>query len=72
MENQTWWDAVCNASQGNIHPISDCWVLNDKQYKFYQSLRDDPLNGHIAAIASMTKEEQQMYICFMAAFHNQL
>ena len=72
MAKQTWWDAVCNASSGTKNPVSDPLVLNANQYKFYQSLRDDSLYGHPAAMVSMTTEEQQMYICFMAAFHNQL
>ena len=72
MKKQTWWDAVCNASNSTDDPVSDIFVLNDDQYEFYESLRDDPLNGHIPAMFSMTTEEQQMYICFMAAFHDEL
>lgn len=72
MNKQTWWDAVCNASHSTDAPVSEPSVLSDAQYEFYKSLRDDPLRGHIPAMVSMTTEEQQMYICFMAAFHNEL
>lgn len=71
MKKKTWWDAVCDASKSK-EPIIDASVLNDTQYRFYQCLRNDPDNGHPPAIFSMTTEEQQMYICFMTAFHNQL
>jgi len=72
MKKQTWWDAVCNASHSTDNPITDPTVLNDKQYEFYRSLRDNYGNGHLASMFSMSTEEQQMYICFMAAFHNEL
>lgn len=67
---QTWWDAICNfdpvLNKDNIaHPS----VLSDKQYRFYQELRK---HNHVPATYSMNEEEQFMYVCFMAAFHNEL
>ena len=67
---QSWWDAVCNFNpnlQGNIaHPS----VLSDKQYGFYRKLRNN--NNHEPSTLSMSEEEQFMYVCFMAAFHNEI
>ena len=71
MNNQTWWDAVCDASNREHNPM---FALNDKQWDFYRGMRDDAAcacNSEVAT-ALMTNEEQVMYICFMAAFHNEL
>ena len=71
MKKQTWWDAVCDASNREHNPM---FALNDKQWDFYRGMRDDAAcacNSEVAT-ALMTNEEQVMYICFMAAFHNEL
>ena len=71
MKKQTWWDAVCDASNCEWDPM---FALNDEQWDFYRGMRDDAAcacNLEVA-IVHMTNEEQVMYICFMAAFHNEL
>lgn len=72
MKKQTWWDAVCDASNREHNPM---FALNDKQWDFYRGI--DALAPVMAchpevATVYMTNEEQVMYICFMAAFHNEL
>ena len=69
MKNQTWWDAVCDASNREWDPM---FALNDKQWDFYRGLRDAACAWSEVATFHMTNEEQVMYICFMAAFHNEL
>jgi hypothetical protein len=71
MNNQTWWGAVCDASNREHDPM---FALNDKQWDFYRNMRDSAagLCNNEVATYHMTKEEQVMYICFMAAFHDAL
>ena len=73
MKKQTWWDAVCDASNHKWNPM---FALNDKQWDFYRGMRaaDYALVHGFPEVATfhMTNEEQVMYICFMAAFHNEL
>ena len=71
MKKQTWWDAVCDASNREWDPM---FALNDKQWAFYRGMREDAACACYAEVATvlMTNEEQVMYICFMAAFHNEL
>ena len=73
MKKQTWWDAVCDASNHEWNPM---FALNDKQWDFYRGMRalavERPVELQEVATVHMTNEEQVMYICFMAAFHNEL
>ena len=72
MKKQTWWDAVCDASNREWDPM---FALNDKQWDFYRGMRtlavELACHSEVATVF-MTNEEQVMYICFMAAFHNEL
>lgn len=71
MKKQTWWDAVCDASNREWDPM---FALNDEQWDFYRGVRADVAFAGNSEVATfhMTNEEQVMYICFMAAFHNEL
>lgn len=68
--DQTWWDAICNVNENSYNLMTDPKILNEKQYEFYRSLRNNLDSGHPPATYDMNTEEQFMYICFMAAFHN--